>query len=969
MGGKVGKIIKSAVIVAAVATGVAFIPGFGAIATGAFTGSALSYFGSQLLMSAVLGAVSMALTKKPEMPSAADLQGRTISQRNPLASRKVVYGTVKLGGAITLMEATNNNKDMHIVTSFAWHEINALKKVYFGDVLVKENLSDAVQVAANSGTSPDYSSKAVMTAHFGGADQASDSNLVANTSADSNFRQRGVAYIYTKLTYDQDVFANGIPNVSVEVEGKKVYDPRTSTTAFSSNPALCLRDYLTNSTYGLGASSAEIDDAMFITAANVCDELVALAAGGTEKRYTMNGVVDTANAPNDILGQMISACAGMLYYANGQWKLRVGKYITPTDTLTLDDLRGPIKVDTRVSGQSQFNAIKGIFVSPENNWQPTDFPEVLSSTFEAEDGGERKYIDFTLPFTTSSAMAQRLAKQSLYRNREQIMVTLPCKLTAFKYEIGDTVMLTHERFGWTNKVFEVISWNLAPDFSVEGGTLGVDLMLKETSSAIYDWDENTDEKEFTYNNTSLPSAFDNPAPGLTVSDELRALNEEAISALIADVSGGGGFTERYEVQALKAGLTNYVNLGQAAGNRFELLNVEDGATYTVRARSINSIGVRSAWTSVAHQVVGKTAPPSDVTGLTGNLIGNQYLLTWNAVPDLDLSHYRVRFAAADGTSTYQNSISLVPKVSRPATSVLVPARNGTYFVKAVDKLGIPSQNATSIVLDSNISDIEALNVVETINEHPNFNGTFDDVVEIDEDDRLVLNTSLSFDAVLGNFDDAAGLFDGGSGNIDAEGFYYFANSIDLGAVYTSRVTATIKNIRLDYVALFDSASGLFDDRSGDFDGDPNAFDDVDAELQMRFTETDPTGSPTWSAWQTFQVSDVRAWGIQFRVRMTTTDDQASPAVSYLSVAVDMPDRTASANDIVSGAGAKVVSFSNPFKATPSIGIGAQDMQTGDYYEISSKSRSGFTITFKDSGGSAVSRTFDWVAKGYGKEVI
>jgi len=594
---------------------------------------------------------------------------------------------------------------------------------------------------------------------------------------------------------------------------------------------------------------------------------------------------------------------------------------------------------------------------------------VLSSTFEAEDGGQRKYVDFTLPFTTSSAMAQRLAKQSLYRNREQIMVTLPCKLTAFKFEIGDTLMLTNERFGWDQKVFEVLSWNLVPDFSVEGGTIGVDLMLKETSAAIFEWDETLDEKAFTFNNTNLPSAFVNPAPGLLVSDELRALNEEAISALIADVSGGGGFVERYEVQAIKAGSSVYVNLGQAAGNRFELLQVEDGATYTVRARSINSIGVRSAWTSVAHQVVGKTAPPSDVTGLTGNLIGNQYLLTWNPVPDLDLSYYRVRFAAADGSLSYQNSISLVPKVSRPATSVLVPARNGTYFVKAVDKLGLASETPASISLDSNISDIEALNVVQTINEHPDFNGTFDDVVELDDDDRLVLNTSLSFDAVAGDFDDASGLFDGGSGNIDAEGFYYFSNSIDLGAVYTSRVTATVKSIRVDYVNLFDSASGLFDDRQGYFDGDVNAFDDVDAQLQVRYTEDDPSGTPVWSSWQQFQVSDVRAWGMEFRVRMTTTDDQASPAVSYLSVTVDMPDRTASANDVVSGAGAKVVTFDNPFKATPSIGIGAQDMQTGDYYEISSKSRSGFTITFKDSGGTAVSRTFDWVAKGYGKEVI
>ena len=84
--------------------------------------------------------------------------------------------------------------------------------------------------------------------------------------------------------------------------------------------------------------------------------------------------------------------------------------------------------------------------------------------------------------------------------------------------------------------------------------------------------------------------------------------------------------------------------------------------------------------------------------------------------------------------------------------------------------------------------------------------------------------------------------------------------------------------------------------------------------------------------------------------------------------LDMGIHVESGEDVVSGAGAKAVTFATPFQATPAIGIGAQDLATGDYYEISAKSRTGFTITFKNSGGTAVSRTFDYVAKGYGKEV-
>jgi len=139
----------------------------------------------------------------------------------------------------------------------------------------------------------------------------------------------------------------------------------------------------------------------------------------------------------------------------------------------------------------------------------------------------------------------------------------------------------------------------------------------------------------------------------------------------------------------------------------------------------------------------------------------------------------------------------------------VPARNGTYFVKAVDKLSLASMTPASIALDTNIAAVESLNVIQIINEAPDFNGTFDDTVELDEDDALVLNTSVLFDAVSGDFDDASGLFDGGSGNVDAFGYYYFATDVDLGAIYISRCTAYVKHTRLDYVVLFDSAEGLF----------------------------------------------------------------------------------------------------------------------------------------------------------------
>jgi hypothetical protein len=106
--------------------------------------------------------------------------------------------------------------------------------------------------------------------------------------------------------------------------------------------------------------------------------------------------------------------------------------------------------------------------------------------------------------------------------------------------------------------------------------------------------------------------------------------------------------------------------------------------------------------------------------------------------------------------------------------------------------------------------------------------------------------------------------------------------------------------------------------------------------------------------------------LRFKIVLTSNTGESSPSVSALSVSIDMPDRVASGDDLVSGAGAYAVTFSPAFKESPALGIAAQNLTQGDYYEITSKSATGFTITFKNSSGTAVSRSFDYIAKGWGE---
>ncbi len=287
---------------------------------------------------------------------------------------------------------------------------------------------------------------------------------------------------------------------------------------------------------------------------------------------------------------------------------------------------------------------------------------------------------------------------------------------------------------------------------------------------------------------------------------------------------------------------------------------------------------------------------------------------------------------------------------------------GTYFIKAVDKLGNASTNATSKV--AIIEDIKGLNVVETSTQHPAFSGAKSGTIVVD--DQLKLKSAINFDELTGNFDDAPGLFDGAGGNTGTTGTYDFDNYVDLGAVYTSRVTATMNVIRIDYVNTFDDREGLFDAATGLFDGDVQAFDDTNVELQVAVTDDDPAGSPTYTDFAPFFVGDYKARAFKFRAVLTSTDEQASPAVTALSVSVDMPDRTIAVADTASGTGAKAITFSPAFKDLQGIGITAQNLNSGDYYAITSKSATGFTITFFNSSNTAVDRTFDFVAKGYGE---
>lgn len=363
--------------------------------------------------------------------------------------------------------------------------------------------------ASNARNPDDYLN---ISENLGASDQAADTMLLADLPSyvTADHRLRNICYLAAKLTWNPDVWYTGIPNIGAVVHGvNHIYDPRDLSTGWSDNPALIVRWLLTHES-GMNVDEARIDDASFIAAANICDEVVANGPSASGKRFTCNGSFTRDEKPKDIVGAVLSCMGGRLTYWNGKYRVHAAAYDTPTITITEDDLRGPARLQVRTSRRDLFNSVRGTYVEPDKDWQPMDYPSVTNATYVSEDSGEEIWGDLSLPFTIDPWEAQRLAKIELERNRRGMTLQLPCKWTALNIRIWDTVTFDSATFGWS-KVFRVVGMSLNP-------ADGVDLTLKEEESAIYDWDtgdgsEPTDPSDPQYPDGSIEPPYD---PGYTI---------------------------------------------------------------------------------------------------------------------------------------------------------------------------------------------------------------------------------------------------------------------------------------------------------------------------------------------------------------------------------------------------------------------------------------------------------------------
>lgn len=643
---------------------------------------------SKLAVSLVASFLLQALAPKPKVGG----RGLVTNIREPAAPHDIVYGRVRKGGVITYLESTGaNNKFLHMIVVLAGHEVNDIGDIYVNDEIVTLDTNGFV-------TGTKWKSKIRINKHIGTATQTADADLLAESALiDANFRGRGIAYLYIRMEYDQNVFSNGIPLFTAEVEGKKVFDPRTSTTAWSANAALCIRDYIT-SAYGL--NDAAIDDTMFSAAANDCDDAIPLDAGGTQPRYEMHGVLSTGDSTGTNLDKMVTSCAAALFWGQGKWKLKVGKYAAPVTTLDLDDLRGPISLSTRAARRDNFNIVRGTFNDSAQGYIVADYPELKSAPFIAEDNGIENALDFELPLTTDAAMAQRIAKLALFRAREQMTLTADFGLSALGVQVGDIIAFTNSRYGWTAKEFEVVGWNL--NISGDAGDLRVSLALRETSAAAFDW--NAEESDIIGNNTNLPD----PLAGLTINNLVatgggRTQSDGTFinSVILSWDDVPSAFLDFYEIEWKPLADSAYSST-TTVENGIELSPLIDGIEYVIRVRAVSVGGIRGDWATVSFTGGGDVTAPGLPTSISATGHFEYISLKWTNPADTDLNY--VEIWENTSNTTAGATLAGISSGNTFQRTNLGLSQTRWYFLKSVDYSGNKSTftsgvSATTTFLD------------------------------------------------------------------------------------------------------------------------------------------------------------------------------------------------------------------------------------------------------------------------------
>lgn len=843
-----------------VTAGVASVIGAGIIASG--VGMIAGGIASSMVKSALApnpsssSGVSSSPAATLSQPEAA--RGLLLNTSGNVAPIPVIYGARRVGGPWALPPTVSGSGNMYLnmVVVLSEGEIEAIDEVYLDGVAVTDGR---------------FSGLVTLEKYLGTDGQTACPTLMTELPAlwTSAHRLAGVAYVYLRLRYDSNAF-HSLPTVTADIRGRKLYDPRSGLTAYSTNPALMVRDYLSNTRYGRGVPADAIDDTLLGTAADHCDESVTIP-GGTQARYVAAGVVNPDDLMVGTLSGMLTSCRGMLVYSGGKFKLVQDRATTSSFDFDADNIIGEWSIKPP-GKREKMNRIRARFFNPEKDWQ-ADLAIQESAAWRSDDNGLVLEHDVDLPFTADLYRAQQIAQIEMKQSRIGIVCQFTATVAATEVEVGDVVTITHATPGWSGKLFRVTDIELRQDDEVA-------LTCREYDVGVYTLDNLVEWTPAVA--TNLPDPLSVPSPGTP--EVVETLYETTGSAGVKAkaVMSWAAVENTFVVDYLpehRASGGIWISRPATVNLYDEIVDLAPGY-YDFRLRARNIAGILSDTSAVRTvELRGLTAPPGAPTGFYVVPGAGVAHAQWTLTSDLDVQiggRAVVRHAAAMGASW--NDGVVLQEFPGSAVSGTLPLLSGTYLLKFQDSTGNFSETAASFYASED--SVTGWSTVATVNEHPAFTGTKTTVANVGGAIQLDA-ASLVDDLDL--VDDWGGIDTiGGSA---AMGSYDFAATLDLGTVATRNFIGAITALSFDTADFIDGRNADID-YWDDIEG--GTMNDCDVTLYLRTTPDNPAASPTWGAWTPFFVGDFNCRAAQFRLDFASGSRTHNIAVSALQVRARIP---------------------------------------------------------------------------------
>ncbi len=652
------------------------------------------------------------LFKMPDMPDAAAVMVEKQGSDHPIP---VVYGNRKIGVIkvhkyVTDLSGGAQNELLHLICVLCEGEIDAIEEVFF------DGVSENDQRWRKDKNNPNSAKWFTVHRYLGAANQPASAAAVSgipNWTIDHKLSGLAYLYIVVQMDKDQSVW-RGEPETTARVRGRKIFDPRTNTTAFSTNPAIQLLDYLQNPIYGKGLNLNRLDQSSFIAAANFADETLnsTVIVNGTptpftHKRFTGNQVVDTGRSVFSNVQQMLSAIRGSLPIGSGVLRLQLERDTSPvfyfshgrSEQLNHATITGRIK-SSGGSKKDRFNRVVVRFPNAALDFERDEvfYPDSEDPQFSqwlAEDNGVLLEQNFEFNTITNKAEALQMARIIALRSRFQLQCSFTASPAAIVVEPGDVVGITDDTRGWDAKPFRVEQVKLKDDGDVE-------LEFIEHQNAIYPWSGTTYEERTGGTNLGDPTNI--PAPtGLFITPDPTF----ATGGRLSWNTINNAFIRRFRIQ-LQTG-AEVLFTEETAGRSLDLPLLAPG-NYSITVFAISTLGTLSPPAVIAFELT-QPVPPSDIVFTLANF-------EIEARPVLAGAGLGTQFEFAIGNADVVRGrgISMV-------FTGLAHSTEYTVFARTVNALGASAWISRIATTTAN-----AANIVDLIGEDIG-NQIFDDVVD------------------------------------------------------------------------------------------------------------------------------------------------------------------------------------------------------------------------------------------------